>query len=296
MSRPRALVVGATGLLGRKVLGAFDKTWAVASATRAGLSVAGESAYILDLTQRGAVKAALQDAKPDLVVNAAAMTNVDACETDRRGAWAVNVWGVETLAEAALAVGARLIHVSTDYVFDGDAGPYPEEAAPRPLNWYGATKAGGERAVLANSQHMVVRTIVLYGHAPGARPNFVSWLWRELREGRRVRAATDQWGNPTLADDLAAALRGLTEAGASGLVHYGGSSFLTRYEMALAVADALGAPAELIAPVTTCKLGQRALRPLRSGLVTERAGVALGRVPVDFTDGLRTALAHLDSG
>ena len=101
------------------------------------------------------------------------------------------------------------------------------------------TKAGGERAVLANSQHMVVRTIVLYGHAPGARPNFVSWLWRELREGRRVRAATDQWGNPTLADDLAAALRGLTEAGASGLVHYGGSSFLTRYEMALAVADAL---------------------------------------------------------
>jgi dTDP-4-dehydrorhamnose reductase len=232
----------------------------------------------LDLSYRAAVHRALDAARPEIVINAAAMTNVDACETRSDEAAAANAHGPRYLAEACVRLGARLLHVSTDYVFPGDAeqpGPYAEDAATRPVNNYGWTKLEGERAIVevcdGRVPWLIARTALVYGHVPGGRANFVSWLAGELRAGRRVRVVSDQINTPTLADDLAAALLHLMRRGTEGQIHIAGPDLLSRDAWARAIAAHYGLDAGLIDVTTTAELKQIAPRPLRSGLRTHRA-------------------------
>ncbi|HIE05076.1 MAG TPA: dTDP-4-dehydrorhamnose reductase [Candidatus Latescibacteria bacterium] len=281
----RVVVTGSTGLLGRKVL---------RTALGRGWDAVGISRKDAELSDGGAVRKALSKLSPDVVVHTAAWTDVDGCEKDRERAWMVNVEGTRHIAEACREFGAKVVYISTDYVFDGRYGPYGEEVLPHPLNYYGWTKLGGEVAVLSSSEgNLVVRTMVLYGWAEGVRSNFVLWLLENLWEGRRVKVVTDQWGNPTLADDLAEAVLDLLEAGCSGIVNYAGGDFWTRYEMALEVAGRLGVDQGLIVPVRTDQLGQVAKRPLRSGLKTWRAEEILGRRPMGFRKGLTCTLTQM---
>lgn len=232
----------------------------------------------LDITDPAAVADALAHARPDTVINTAAMTNVDACEARRAEALAANAAGPRHLAEACVRLGARLIHVSTDYVFPGDdqePGPYLEDAAVRPVNYYGGTKLEGERAVAevctAHVPWLVVRTALVYGHVPGGRTNFVKWLAGELRAGRRVKVVSDQVNTPTYADDLAEALLHLARVGSEGTIHVAGPDLLSREQWALAIADYYHLDTRLIDVMTTAELHQPAQRPLRSGLRTSRA-------------------------
>lgn len=232
----------------------------------------------LDLTDTSTVVATLADAHPYAVINAAAMTNVDACESRREDAFAANAAGPRALAEACLRLGAPLVHVSTDYVFPGDdehPGPYVEGAPTRPVNVYGASKLAGEQAVCVvcadRTPWLIARTALVYGHVPGGRTNFVKWLAGELRAGRRVRIVNDQYNTPTLADDLAAALLHLARRGATGMIHLAGPDLLGRNDWAHAIARSYGLDAGLIDVVTTAELRQPAARPLRSGLRTARA-------------------------
>lgn len=240
----------------------------------------------LDLADASAVAATLAEMRPYAVINAGAMTNVDACESRREEAFAVNAGGPRALAEACVRLGATLAHVSTDYVFPGDdenPGPYLEGAPTRPVNVYGASKLAGEQAVrevCANrAPSLVARTALVYGHVPGGRTNFVKWLVGELRAGRRVRIVNDQRNTPTLADDLASALLHLLQSGATGMIHLAGPELLGRHEWATAIARHYGLDTGLIDVVTTAELGQPAARPLRSGLRTTRetdlAGISL---------------------
>jgi len=289
-------VVGAGGVLGTKLVeqalvagDAYERVVAYAhrlpppERRLGGERVAWEA---LDLGDGAAVAGALAAARPEAVINAAAMTNVDACEDRRDEALAANGAGPGHLAEACVRLGAPLVHVSTDYVFPGDdaqPGPYVEGADVRPVNHYGWTKLQGERAVesacAGRVPWLVARTALVYGHIPGGRANFVSWLAGELRAGRRVKIVDDQWNTPTLADDLAAALLHLLARGAEGVIHVAGPDLLARDEWARAIADYYDLDAGLIDVTSTAALAQRAQRPLRSGLRTVRGveleGVAL---------------------
>ncbi|MDX3895149.1 dTDP-4-dehydrorhamnose reductase [Pusillimonas sp.] len=231
----KILITGAQGQLGRTLQQLSPPHWAV---TALG---SGQ----LDITDAKAVREQVKALRPDLVINAAAYNAVDRAEQERERAFAVNAQGPLSLARAANEAGARLVHVSTDYVFDGRSDrPYGEQAAPNPLNAYGESKLQGEQRVLREQpQALVVRTAWVYS-ALGR--NFVVAMLRAAGQGLPVRVVDDQTGAPTFAGDLAEAIIGLAglfnaEEGVrpeGGIYHYSGATALTRYDFARAIFEA----------------------------------------------------------
>jgi len=231
---------------------------------------------VLDITDRNALKDAVMRFMPDAIVNAAAMTNVDACELEKQLAWTLNVTVVEHLVRIARATDALLVHFSTDYVFDGEDGPYAETDVPSPINYYGKSKLAGENAIsTAGIDHAIIRTNVVYG-PPSARPDFVQWVIKALDARKPITVVTDQLGNPTYVDDLAMAVIRVIERRKTGLFHVGGADYLSRFDFARQIATFFKSDPELIQPVTTDALGQAAKRPLRGGLITLKAQTSLG--------------------
>jgi len=286
------MIVGANGLLGQKV------TEFLARGTSYHLVLAGrtasprlqvpESSYLeLDITKKQQVREAVAEHKPTVIINAAAMTNVDTCEKERETAWKINVTGVENIIEAAKRLDATVVHVSTDYVFDGKDGPYAEDDRPEPINYYGRSKLASENQLRASGlRYLIARTMVLYGFAVEVKSNFALWLVRNLEERNPVRVVDDQMGNPTLVDDLAHAIISAVELEKKGVYHVAGREIVSRYDFALRLASVFGFDAELISPVKTAALNQPAQRPLKSGLITLRAEVELGYRPSTVDEGL----------
>ena len=290
----RILVTGAHGMLGRSLLACAngDEVWA---SGRSPAPVDGRSYLAGDLSEEGTARRILGEVRPDWVIHTAAVTDVDLCETDRDLARKVNLDTVAHMVEACAAVDAGLLHISTDYVFDGGDGPYGEDAPTRPLSFYGDMKLQSERLVLdAGIEGIVLRTLWLYGYVPGARRNLVTWPLHEMAAGRPLKLVDDQWGNPTYVHDLALALYELCRLRATGLFHMGGSAYMTRYQMALEVARFFGLDAGLVQPTTTAAIGQKAPRPLRSGLRSEALEALLGRPPIGFAEGLERMAADAD--
>lgn len=238
----------------------------------------------LDITDAAAVTAALRDVAPAVVVNTAAYTRVDDAESHEHEAYAVNAVGAGLVAQACATASTRpvLLHISTDYVFAGDARePYAEDAEPAPRTAYGRTKLAGERAVLATlpERGYVVRTAWLYG-AHG--PSFVATMLRLEREQETIDVVADQHGQPTSTLDLARRLRELGEAALTGgaqpgVYHATNSGITTWYGLACAVYEHLGADPERVRPVTSAQYRRPAPRPAWSVLADTRsspAGVA----------------------
>ncbi len=285
----KIIATGAQGFLGRCLLGS-DEPCEWEGWSRQQGTVAGVVCKAVDLLDRESIVHLLAEVRPDWVINTAAVTNVDSCETDRGAARRANVDVVANLAAACRQTGVGLAHLSTDYVFDGEAGPYKEGDATRPLSHYGELKLASEKLVLDSVERaFVVRTMWLYGYVPDARPNMLTWPLETLARGEAMRIVSDQWGNPTYGPDLAAVLIGLCAAEATGLWHMGGGSFMTRYEQVVQLADFFGFDEGLIGQTTTAELAQPARRPLRSGLSTEAIERRLGRRPLNF----RQSLEHL---
>jgi len=284
-------VTGGNGLLGNKVLAAAEHDYQLVSIDLAEepLNQYHHMDYIqADICDLRAMQRIINRFKPSAVIHTAAMTNVDRCESDREMAWQVNVVGAGHVAMASHAAGAKMIHVSTDYVFDGKNGPYSETDEPNPISYYGLTKLEGERAVLDHHDHAAIaRTMILYGFVPQIRLNFMTWLIQSLGKGETVRIVTDQYGNPTLADDLAEALILLYKKGRKGIYHTAGSSWLNRYETALAVADVFQLDAKLVRKATTARLKQPAPRPMQGGLICDKLARETGFVFSDLQSGLK---------
>jgi dTDP-4-dehydrorhamnose reductase len=241
----------------------------------------------LDLTRKGDVKSLISSFQPDVIMNAAAMTNVDWCEDHREEAWNVNVVGVENLVEAARKVGARIIHISTDYVFDGKMGNYNEEDQPNPVNYYGKTKLAGENAIrIADIDHAILRTIVVYGNGINVKKNFALWVIESLKAGRHIRCVTDQVGNPTHVSDLAFAMIQIAELGKSGIFHVCGKDTVSRYEFAVKISEIFGFEGGMIEPILTREFVQRAVRPLRTSFVTLKAETEFGFKPMTIIQGI----------
>ena len=278
----RVLITGSNGLLGQKLAELFSRcgNFNLLLTSKAGHSVVQNDSipYIqLDITRRQEVRKVIDEVEPEVIINTAAVTDVDLCETERELAWRANVNAVENLVYAAKLVGATVIQLSTDYVFDGKHGPYDELARPSPLGYYGKTKLASENILkLSEIPYAIVRTMVLYGIGAGVKSNFALWLVNNLKEDKPVRVVDDQFGNPTLVDDLAYAILKAVELQRTGLYHVAGRDLVSRYEFTLALCREFGFDKRLVSAVKTSALRQIAVRPLRSGFITLKAETELG--------------------
>jgi dTDP-4-dehydrorhamnose reductase len=223
----------------------------------------------LDIRAPRSIETLLARVRPSVIYLASAAADVDACETQPRTTSAVNVEGVANVLAAARQHEAHVILFSTDYVFDGRAGPYNEQDEPRPVCEYGRQKLEAERMVLRDGG-LVLRTAVVYGFKPGGR-SFLPGLLQRLREGRQIELAADLFGSPTDARDLARAAIELARARSTELLHVSGPSTVDRAAFGREAAAAFGFDPELVKGVSSSALARSAPRPLRAGLCSRRA-------------------------
>lgn len=270
----RALVIGASGQVGAALMPALAARGHEAIGTHAQHAMPGLAP--LDITDGAAVERAIREARPDWVLCAAGLTFVDYCEDHPGEAFAINRDGALHAARVAARQGAGFVFYSTEYVFDGERGPYGEDDPARPLSVYGRSKWEGEHAVLAEiPRAIVVRTTVVYG-PDRQEKNFVYQLIRSCRAGGPgMRIPSDQLSSPTYNDDLAQASIELCERDLRGVYHLAGSEVLDRFALAQLACRIFDLDAALLRPVLTSALGQKAARPLRGGLLVAKARAAL---------------------
>jgi dTDP-4-dehydrorhamnose reductase len=279
------LIVGASGQVGYHL---------VLAAERRGLTWSGTfhtnplpRLRALDVRDADAVARVVKAAEPACVLIPAAAANVDRCEGEAHAAYQVNVSGASHLVDAANDVGATLVYFSTDYIFDGTAGPYDESASANPISRYGLQKLIAEHLIAQRARDaLIVRTTVVYGEEPRGK-NFICRLLRALRNGKQIAVPNDQIGTPTYAPMLAEAVFDLLAAGARGVIHVAGRELVARDEFARETARAFGEDPALVRPVPTFELSQPAPRPLRAGLRSEHAERRLGRELPGYVEGLR---------
>ncbi|MGB9825275.1 MAG: dTDP-4-dehydrorhamnose reductase [Desulfofundulus sp.] len=275
----RVLVTGAAGMLGRAVVAEFRER---------GDEVLALSRQDLDITDLTAVRRALWQARPHVVVNCAAFTDVDGAEASREQAFLVNGLGPKNLALACRDVGASLVHISTDYIFDGRKGePYEIYDTPNPLGNYGKSKLWGERTVAeVGGRYFIVRTSWLFG--PGGR-NFVETMLKIGREKGAVKVVNDQRGCPTYTVDLARAMADLVESGRYGTYHVTNSGVTTWYEFALTIFKLAGLAVE-VSPCSTEEFPRPARRPPYSVLDPFPLKEAIGYLLPPWEDALKRYL------
>lgn len=273
------LVTGTNGLLGSRLVARLAREEHVVAQGRgpARGGAAAAAYHDVDLTARGALADLVARTRPAAIFNCAAMTDVDACERDPAAAWRLNAAAVEEVALAARDAGARLIHVSTDYVFDGAAGPYSEDDVPNPRGAYARTKrCGEEAALLLCPGAAVARVAVVYSGLPGSRRTFAQSTVEALRAGGPVNAFADQFVSPTLADNGAQLLIGLWRSGQAGVFHCSGASVVSRVQFCVSLARKLGADEKLIVPTRLADARLLAPRPLNAGLKVDKIKALLG--------------------
>jgi dTDP-4-dehydrorhamnose reductase len=286
----RTLIIGASGLVGSALRTEFPDAIGTFHRSRV------DDLVQLDIGDAGAVSALIGRLAPDLVLLPAAQPNVDRCELEPEESERINVAGTRNVAEAAARAGARLVFFSTDYVFDGQAGPYSPDAPTSPIQVYGRHKLAAETIVRETlADHLIVRACGVYGYQATGK-NFVMALIRLASAGERMRVPSDQWGTPTLADNLAAAVRELALGGHRGIVHPVGPDYLTRIDFAHLAAEVFGYDTSFLDPVSTPQLKQPAARPLRGG-VDNRSTQALLRAThlVGAREGLRFMQRRLEA-
>lgn len=279
----RILITGSNGMLGQRAVQFYLKNENVellATSVEEKSLIENVDYISCDIKDRNSIKKIILDYCPDFIIHTAAFTNVDLSEKLREDAWKINVKGVEYISEAARAIDTHIIHISTDYIFDGKDGPYSENAIPNPLGYYGRTKLASENALrISNTYFTILRTNVLYGIALNSRPDFVRWVVSSLDENKNIRIVNDQINNPTFIDDLVQAINKIIEFKKTGIFNVGGIEFLSRYDFTLRIADYFNLDKKLITPITTEELKQPARRPLKSGLIILKAETELGYKP-----------------
>jgi len=265
------LLIGAGGLVGSHLRSALAGQRVICTYRRS----VEPGALALDITSQEPVRRAIREVRPTVVILAAAEAHVEACERDPDTTRRVNVDAARVVADAARAVGARLIVFSSEYVFDGTAGTYVEDDERRPLNEYGRQKVALEDIALAMPTAVVCRTSGVFGY-DAARKNFVCQLVDRLGAGAEFAVASDQSITPTYAPSLARAVVELALGGYSGTFHVAGPRILNRVEFARMAADAYGVPTSLLRPRKTSELGLMARRPLACGLDVTKLEKTLG--------------------
>lgn len=292
----RLLVTGSNGLLGQKITdillqGQFPGFEYIASSRGSDrFGTSSRYRYLdLDITHHEQVAKAIETYRPDIIINTAAMPNVDACEREPEKSYEVNVVAVAHLIAVCERKNIHLIHLSTDFVFDGEEGPYEEEDVPNPVNTYGKHKLAAEELIQkATCPWSIVRTILVYGVLRDmSRSNIVLWAKGALENGQSIRVVNDQWRMPTLAEDLAKACLTIAERKATGIYHISGKDMFSICEIVEAVAAYYRLDASFICKEKSEVLKQDARRPKRTGFILDKAYERLDYVPHSFGEGLK---------
>ncbi|WP_339811497.1 SDR family oxidoreductase [uncultured Imperialibacter sp.] len=292
------LITGANGLLGQKLVVLLREKGEDFLATGRGASripLEGIRYQSMDITNAAETFKVIATEKPEVVIHTAAMTNVDQCETDKEGCWLQNVAAVENIVKACEASGAFLLHLSTDFIFDGEDGPYDEEAKANPVSYYGDSKLAAEKAVMAGRiDWAMARTVLVYGIAfDMSRSNIILWVKKSLEEGKTINVVNDQWRTPTLAEDLAMGCYLIARKKAKGIFNISGKDFMSPYQMAIATADYFGLDKSLINETDGSKFSQPAKRPPKTGFVLDKAKEVLGYNPHSFEEGIAVLAEQL---
>ena len=289
----KIIVTGSNGLLGQKVTDlSIQDPEIELIATSVGPNrhnlKDGYTYEELDVLDLDRLNELVEIYQPDSIIHTAAMTNVDACEAERAKCYALNVQSVKNLVDVCESKGIQFVHLSTDFIFDGENGPYTEEAEPNPLSYYGETKLESE-LILKNSscRWAILRTIIVYGVVNDmSRSNIVLWAKGALEKGEPIHVVNDQWRMPTLAEDLAACCLLAVKKNASGVFNVSGKDLMSILEIVERVADHYGLNKSLIKAISAESLNQAAKRPKKTGFILDKAIVELGYSPHSFEEGM----------
>ena len=289
----KIIVTGSNGLLGQKVTDlSIQDPEIELIATSVGPNrhnlkdgYTYEELDVLDLVRLNEL---VERYRPDSIIHTAAMTNVDACEAERAKCYALNVQSVKNLIDVCQIRDIQLIHLSTDFIFDGENGPYTEEAEPNPLSYYGETKLESELILKKSScRWAILRTIIVYGIVNDmSRSNIVLWAKGALEKGESIHVVNDQWRMPTLAEDLAACCLLAVKKNASGVFNASGKDLMSILEIVERVADHYGLNKSLIKAISAESLNQVAKRPKKTGFILDKAILELGYSPHSFEEGM----------
>lgn len=306
-AKKKILITGSNGLLGQKLVYLLRQRDDVSLiATSKGENRLHEkSGYVyepLDITDQSAVEKIISDYFPDCIINTAAMTNVDACETKKEECRQLNVDAVQNIISAfsnskpQTLNSKQFIHLSTDFVFDGQNGPYREEDNPNPLSFYAQSKYDSEKIVEKSKvPWTIIRTIIIYGLSENiSRLNLVLWAVKSLTNRERIRVISDQFRAPTLAEDLAEACASAAMKNKTGIYHVSGSETKSILEWVYETADFFNLDKSLIEPVSSAQLNQPARRPPRTGFILDKAIRELDYHPHTFREGLEIVKRQLE--
>jgi len=287
----KILITGANGLLGQAITKLFKRETdldLLITSVEPDLFFSADCEYRkLDITSRDGLKKLTAEYLPDVIINCAAYTDVDKCETERELCWKLNVDAVKNLIIASRQNNTKIIHYSTDYIFDGKKGPYLEESKPNPVSFYGRSKLASENALLTSGvDYTILRTVVLFGTGIKVKSNFALWLLNKLKNNEPVNIVDDQISNNTMADDLAYGTLKVIEKERTGIYNIAGKDIITRLEFAMIFCDVFKFNKNLIARIKTKDLNQPAPRPMNSGLITLKAEAELGFQPMDTFEAL----------
>ena len=289
----KILITGSNGLLGQKLIyqliGYPDYQVFATSRGENRTLIKKRYEYIpLDITQEQEIQETFDYVKPDIVINTAAITNVDACEDEKKECWELNVEAVQYLATACEKYNAHLIHVSTDFIFDGVSGPYNEESLPNPISYYGESKLAAEEIVKNSScKFSIVRTVLVYGVVDNmSRSNIVLWAKGALETGKELTVVDDQYRTPTLAEDLAHGCILIAQKGAEGIYNISGDEYMCITDLVKRVAKYFKFDENLVKPISSSSLNQKAARPPKTHLLLDKAKKELDYMPSSFEEGL----------
>lgn len=296
----KILITGSNGLLGQKLVALYlsegkDEIIATARGDNRLPTSEGYTYQSLDITKKEEVDSVIAQYKPDVIIHTAAMTNVDQCESEKEACWELNLTAVGHLCDAAVQHDAFLLHLSTDFIFDGEDGPYNEEAAANPISFYGWSKLAAEKLIMASkAKWAIARTILVYGIAHDmSRSNIILWVKNSIESGKTINVVTDQWRTPTLAEDLAKGCALIAEKEAEGVFNISGKELLNPYEMAIKTADYFGLNKDQIKKADASTFSQAAKRPPRTGFDITKAETVLGYKPKTFEEGIALLAAQI---
>lgn len=297
----KILITGSNGLLGQKLVYKLRnrKDVSCIATARGENRLVKQDGYefcALDITNKENVEVVFTKYKPDVIINTAAMTNVDSCETEREQALLLNATSVEyqmdvleNLKKKNPGYNPHFIHLSTDFIFDGTHGPLDESEKPNPLSYYAETKLKAEQAVLASSlDWAIARTVLVFGIVDNmSRSNIVLWVKSSLEQGKTINVVDDQFRTPTLAEDLADGCILIAEKRAKGIYNISGKDFYSILDLARTVADYYGLDKNLIKPSKSADIKQPAKRPPITGFIIDKARNDLGYNPHSFVEGIQ---------
>ena len=275
----KILITGAFGQLGNSLknfLSINDEVF------RTGLNIpTGGKGLQLNIVDKIMLKDIISSISPDVIINLAALTNVDFCESNPEIAKEVNTNGVQNLVDV---FSGRIIHLSTDYVFDGLKGPYKEEDQINPISVYGKTKYDAEKIVLDKNNNLVLRANVLYNMFGNNKASFLNWVVNNLKNKNSIQVVNDQFNNPTWTESIAEILVNCLNKDMSGLYHWGDQDYLSRYDFAIKIAESYNLKSDLIKQISTSQLKQMAPRPLNGGLDQSKLKKYLNIIPPSIND------------